>query len=517
MRVLPSVEVVAEDVDAMSVWRRICHRVAIWSVLLVLWGSSIPMVLAAPQTVYDFRLVQGTAALPVVKLYADIIGSGDVPAKGLQNEDFKAAIGGSPAKVTRVIPFEDSKEGVGFVLLVDISKSLSPAQFSLMKNTLAAFVDSMAEADRVALVSFGQGVKVIQDFTANRGKIKEQIAALSPTDEETAFYNGIDKAISIARTGGTEIPGRRVVITLTDGVNDLTGGVSKGDIADRLKADPVPLYLIGFVPGKPSAEEESAIGVMKTFSRISGGRYYDGRGGDWRGIYFAISRSIRSAFVIETQAPDFRSDGKAVPVSLTLAAANKVWTEKLDLTIPAGGPSTAGSPKPSDPKPTGDTGKGKEPGAAEIPWGWIAAGLLVVLCVVVLLLYRRRPAPAATGIIAPLSGPQAVQLIQQPGVLVRLTRVQAGQHPEQFDMEIADRVILGSDPRVSHLVFEQDNEIAAAHCEILFESGFLYLQDMESPGGTYLNGIAIMERQRIEEQDLLQLGRTELRITFPTS
>jgi len=501
----------------MREWRQGRHWLIVLSVLSLLSGPCLSLAFAAPPTVYDFRLVQGAADLPAVKLYVDIIGNGDVPAKGLRLEDFKASVGGTQAKVTRVTPFEDAKEGVGFVLLVDISKSLSPAQFSLMKNTLAAFVDSMAESDRVALITFGQGVKAIQDFTANRSKIKEHIAALSPTDEETAFYGGIDKAIVLARAGGAEIPSRRVVITLTDGVNDLTGGVSKGDIAERLKADPVPLYLIGFVPGKPSAEEESAIGVMKTFSRLSGGRYYDGRGGEWRGIYFAISRAIRSAFVIEAEVTNLRSEGAVFPISLTLSAANKVWTEKLDLTIPAGGAVVnAPAQQPDAITASGGKAAGKEAESAGNQWLWIAAGLVVILCAGGIVLLRRRsksptkPIPVASDPLTP------VQSTRQPGVLVRFTRVDVGAQSEPFDVEIVDRVVIGSDPRVSHLVFDQDGEIAAAHCEIVFESGLLYVKDLASPGGTYLNGVAISDRQRIDEQDILHLGRTEMRIAFPT-
>jgi pSer/pThr/pTyr-binding forkhead associated (FHA) protein len=43
----------------------------------------------------------------------------------------------------------------------------------------------------------------------------------------------------------------------------------------------------------------------------------------------------------------------------------------------------------------------------------------------------------------------------------------------------------------------------------------LYLRDLVSTTGTYLNGVALTDRQRIEEQDVLRIGRTEMRITFP--
>jgi MYXO-CTERM domain-containing protein len=463
--------------------------------------------------------------LPTVKLYVDIIGAGDVPAKGLQNEDFKATVGSVQAKVSRLIPFEDAKEGVGFVLLVDISKSLSREQFAQMKNTLAAFVDSMSEADRVALISFGQSVKVIQDFTANRSRIKDQIAGLAPTDEETAFYGGIDKAVGLARAGGADVPARRVVITLTDGVNDLTGGVGKGDIADRLKADPVPLYLIGFVQGKPSAEEESAIGVMKTFSRLSGGRYYDGRGGEWRGIYFAISRAIRSAFVLEAEVTNFRSEGAVFPISISLVAANRTWAGKMDLTIPAGGAVTAVQ---APPPPAASATAERQSSLSEPMSLWIllGVGLVALLAVGLFFLRRRRSLCVSTALPAtppnqartPESdgtAPASFPVAAAPGVLVRLTPIHEGTSPNQIELEIVDRVVIGSDPLVSHLVFEQDAGIAAAHCEIVFEEGCLFLQDLSSATGTYLNGVVLTDRQRIEEQDVLRIGHAEVRITFP--
>jgi Mg-chelatase subunit ChlD len=451
-------------------------------------------------------MTQGTANLPDIKAYVDIVGAGEVPAKGLQKEDLQAKVGSTSVKVSRLIPFEDAKEGVGYVLLVDISKSLSAAQFSLMKETLTAFVDAMSERDQAALVVFGSEVKLLQEFSPNRGKIKEKLAALGPSDEETAFYGGLDKAIAVARSGSSEVPRRRVVITLSDGVNDLTGGISKGDISAKLSADPIPLYLIGYLQGKPTPEEESAIGVMKDFASQSGGRFYDGRGGSWRGIYFAITRSIRSAFVVELDASGFRSEGGVYPVELSLTAANRTWTPRRQLTIPAGGTiaPTAGAAT-TQPVNQGSPGVGG--------WNvWLYAGIAAV---VALLgggwFWLRRRSAAVSVELAPFIGASSV-----PGVLMRLTQIQEGPSPHQFELEIVDRVVLGRDPVLSHLVFENDGEISPAHCEIFFESGCLYVQDLGSSQGTFINGNPLNGRHRIEEQDVLRIGRTELRIAFPT-
>jgi hypothetical protein len=103
----------------------------------------------------------------------------------------------------------------------------------------------------------------------------------------------------------------------------------------------------------------------------------------------------------------------------------------------------------------------------------------------------------------------------KPGVLTRLTRIHEGPPPDQLEFEIVDQVVLGSDPAVSHLVFENDREIASKHCRMFLEGGRLYLQDLASPQGTFLNGVELTSKQCIEEQDILKIGRTEMRITFP--
>lgn len=505
-------------------WRRLYRWVAIFVFCLTVGQN--PLVFGAPPTVYNFRLTQANAKLPVIKAYADIIGTGEVPAKGLQKEDLQAKIGSKAIKISRIVPFEDTQEGIGYVLLVDVSKSLSVAQFRLMQETIAAFVDAMSERDQAALVTFGSEVKVIQEFSPNRSRIKEKLAALRPSDEETAFYGGLDKAIAVARDGNAEVPVRKVVITLSDGVNDLTGGVSKGDISSRLSRDPVPLFLIGYVQGAPTPEEESAIGVMKDFANQSGGRYYDGRGGNWRGIYFAITRSIRSAFVIEADATGFRSEGTVYPLEISLKSANRTWTSSIQLTIPAGGtvaPATETAAAATKPSGTEKPRETKE-GSMTLYAGMAIA---VTMLATVLFWFRRRrggssvpakpelskpseAAPVSTGV-----GITVADMAATPGVFTRLTRIHEGPPPHQLEFEIVDRVVLGSDPAVSHLVFENDSDIAPAHCVIFFEGGRVYLQDLASPQGTFLNGVTLTSRQCIAEQDVLKIGRTEMRITFP--
>lgn len=504
-----------------------------------LWTVFVAVALAAVQAaavavaalqvpVYDFRLIQGWAELPRAAVYADIAGMNDTPAKGVRPEDLKVSLGTASGRVKRLVPFEDSREGIAYVLLVDVSKSLSARQFVQMKDTLAAFVDSMSESDQAALITFGSEVKTVQAFTPDRGRLKEKLAALQPADEDTAFYGAIERGIAVARAGGDGVPRRRVAITLTDGVNDFAGGVGKDDILKQLQQDPVTLYLIGFFQGRPTPAEESAIGVMKQFSRASGGRYYDGREGSWRGIYFAISRAIRNSFLIELEFPELRSEGSVYPLEIGLTAAGRTWTDKLQLTVPAGGKPAAGNAEEKQKGGAGGSGQTANSGPTVALAGGAAA--VVLAGGLWYWLRRRRSAPAAApaatgpaadadaadGLSGAASASEATAAAVGPaGIAVRLIRLHEGRPAEQFEFEIDGCVVIGSDPARSHLVLESDSRVAPAHCELFVAAGRLYVRELETEQGTLLNGVPVTDRQPVENQDVLSLGGAEMRIAFP--
>ena len=228
--------------------------------------------------------------------------------------------------------------------------------------------------------------------------------------------------------------------------------------------------------------------------------------------------------------PDFRSEGAIYPLEISLAAANRTLTEKLQLTVPAGGAAPPAKPETSSDK------AGKE-AAGKPDAGSGQAAVLAGFAAVVLLgaggwFWRRRRtagsgASGAENTTIPAAGepkpaeavppglPPALPAQPTPGVLVRLTRIHEGPPPNQFELEIDSGVIIGSDPRASHLVLDTDSRIAPAHCEIVFAAGRLYIRDLGTAQGTFLNGAAVTGRQVIEEQDVLRLGATELQITFP--
>ncbi|MCO5169892.1 MAG: FHA domain-containing protein [Planctomycetes bacterium] len=58
----------------------------------------------------------------------------------------------------------------------------------------------------------------------------------------------------------------------------------------------------------------------------------------------------------------------------------------------------------------------------------------------------------------------------------------------------------------------RDKDVGFKHARLIIEDGAVFLEDLKSKGGTYLNGEKVEERVPLKDQDELRLGTAELRI-----
>jgi hypothetical protein len=97
----------------------------------------------------------------------------------------------------------------------------------------------------------------------------------------------------------------------------------------------------------------------------------------------------------------------------------------------------------------------------------------------------------------------------RPGVQPRLEVVAAmGQRPgSAFD--IAHGVTLGRGDGADILV--EDPFASSAHARIFPRGDFMYIEDMGSTNGTYLNGRQLRAAERLSVSDLIRIGDSEYR------
>jgi hypothetical protein len=97
----------------------------------------------------------------------------------------------------------------------------------------------------------------------------------------------------------------------------------------------------------------------------------------------------------------------------------------------------------------------------------------------------------------------------QPGAQPRLEVVAAMGHSPGSAFDIARGVTLGRGDGADILV--EDPFASSAHARIFPRGDFMYIEDMGSTNGTYLNGRQLHAAERLSVSDLIRIGDSEYR------
>lgn len=186
------------------------------------------------------------------------------------------------------------------ILAVDLSGSMAEADMRLggrpvdrltaVKAVLSDFLERR-RGDRVGLIVFGSQAYTLTPLTTDLGTVREQLADMdiAMAGRETAIGDAL--ALSVRRlreasaTQDARPPGqgRRVVVLLTDGVNN-TGVVEPERATSLAAAEGVRVHTIGFgreggAPGLfgmvlPRAQADIDEAALRAISDATGGRFF---------------------------------------------------------------------------------------------------------------------------------------------------------------------------------------------------------------------------------------------------
>jgi VWFA-related protein len=547
------------------------HRLVTGLMLAVLCGPGV-LADAAPA----IRVAQVVAQDTAVTVYLDIRDGDGRAVAGVAAEQLSATLGARPASVEELVPVADTSEGIAHIFLVDVSKSLTAAQFALLKTALAEWADGLRPVDRAALIAFGKGVRVVQDFTGDVALLKTQIVTLAPTDSQTFFHQGLVSALTLGQRRDAGLPERRVIVTLTDGIDDVAGGVTADEVYTQLRESRIPLYAIGLASGRDRAKRDAGLNALGQFARRSGGSFRDASGADdLPAAYSTLRQEIAEQYRVRLSCADCIADGTLHRLQLVLRQDPAVVSTDLDVRLLAARDTLTGQETPAEeatpsgedeapPAPDAAAEPAKEeastvPGKADTaeeagkteksttptegawsvipsfePWQWSAATAALLLTVVLLwlILQRRRTAAAETAAAELRAGAEAARSVPDPAELpptqvspprtppppagprLQLTAVSGQRRGERFGLVLDGPKAIGRAADCA-LVLDNDPEVSQRHCQLRFSGAHLMIEDLGSTNGTRVNGVPIAAAYALADGDIVGIGRTELRVTWP--
>lgn len=465
------------------------------------------------------RIVQARAATPKVAVYLDIRTELGSAVSGVKADQIQAEIGPYRASTKSLQSVQDTGEGVAYIFLVDVSKSLKPEQFAKIRTALLRWAESLGEKDRAALVTFGESVKTAQDFTADKAVLKTRIDELALTDVHTRLHDGLIRALDLGRRQDADLPRRRVIVTPTDGVADVAGGSTRDETMARIKEEPVPIYAIGYAAATvPARARDEGFKTLGAFAHASGGAFVTAGTAPLDEVFAKIQAAIGEAYLLLLDCATCPGDGRAYPLHIRFQADTRVLTAVSEVRL---------VPGPVVPVPVIQAEPPPKEQALPL-WLWVGAGLGVAVVFGWLLMRRKGVVPAPTSAApepvpvshqakpggAPIELASTARPMTRPGVRILLTAVSGAQRGREWVTEVGTDAVIGRSASCA-VTIDDDGEISARNSVLSSEGGLFFVEDLGSTNGTSINGSPIKGRRRVGDGDLILVGRTELRLTLP--
>ncbi|MDF2926045.1 MAG: hypothetical protein K0R57_4959 [Paenibacillaceae bacterium] len=502
----------------------------------------------------------GTAAITAVQitgeaihLYVDALDQDGMPLK-TEPDSAAAFLGDRSLPVLGTEAFGASGEAAAYTFLVDISVSVNPGQNKGLKEPLLALAEQMKPDDQVSIVAFGSEVTVLQDFTKDKEAVRGSIAGITAKDNSTNLYKGVVKALDLLSGKRDGLPAKRILVILSDGEEWHDKGITREEVYMKIRETGIPVYTVSFHNAKASAQSKEYMKVLGSFARASSGQEYvlgqEGATADT--IVRSIHARVDGGLIVRLDRKGIKGEGQSAYLKLALTTQQGTVLESgkdIRMDVPEASPKAspeappaAGEQLPADAGPEARADEAAE--ELSVPshkrwldaWLWWTAGVAAALVVFTVMRRRKRRAgaePDAPMVQAEAGMGEAVEYISDDcgrtqamgidfqenkqrspggGVLVRLTQLGRHEAEQPVSVRLSDCLVIGRDRSKAEIIFGDDDRLSGRHCELLLRSGHVYVSDLQSTNGTYINGVRIEGSYLLQHDDVLLIGSMELRV-----
>ena len=235
-------------------------------------------------------------------------------ATGLRAEDFEIYEDGVRQQVEF---FATADVPLDLILLIDASSSMVD-KVDAVRKAANGFVDTLREGDRGAVVSFADGVSVLQTLTADRALIRgaiDRTGAKGATALHNAIYVSLKEFGRRAAAAGDVR--RQAIAVLSDG-EDTSSLLSFDDVLEMAKRSGVAIYTIGLksnlMPSAGPADRryfsQSDFAMKQLASETGAVPFFPQTVRDLSKVYDAIAAELASQYSIGYVPRNVREDGK---------------------------------------------------------------------------------------------------------------------------------------------------------------------------------------------------------------
>lgn len=209
-----------------------------------------------------------------------------------QEQNYEAYLGGEALNYDKSAQFSELNEGVDYYILLDISASIPDSQFANIKDGIINFISSKGEKDKCVLLTFGDESNVVLNGSENPQDAAAVVQGLQNKDMETVLFQTLVKTADMIDQAAQTEEKRRVIITITDGEDCVTGQATSNEAVSELNHKGIPMYAIAVDVGK-----EEYINSFGELARNTGGTMSIFNSGTCLDLMNQIRNTVQDSYV----------------------------------------------------------------------------------------------------------------------------------------------------------------------------------------------------------------------------
>lgn len=209
-----------------------------------------------------------------------------------QEQNYEAYLGGEALNYDKSAQFSELNEGVDYYILLDISASIPDSQFANIKDGIINFISSKGEKDKCILLTFGDESNVVLNGSENPQDAAAVVQGLKNDDMETVLFQTLVKTADMIDQAAQTEEKRRVIITITDGEDCVTGQATSNEAVSELNHKGIPMYAIAVDVGK-----EEYINSFGELARNTGGTLSIFNSGTCLDLMNQIRNTVQDSYV----------------------------------------------------------------------------------------------------------------------------------------------------------------------------------------------------------------------------
>ena len=452
----------------------------------------------------------------------------------LGTDDLKCSASNQGAEVLAVGTLEDNEAITKTTILVDISTSVPSSMRENVIATLNRLIESKAANEEYRLVTFGEKLDMLTDFSADRYDLSNAVGKIEFNGTQSKIYDAIYNTIPAITADDGEIVFHRTIV-FTDGVDDTANGITREELFIRLQNERYPIDIVE-ISRQAVAENKD----LAAIARMSNGRYHSfNPQSDIAELVCGMD--VRGYSYLQAKVPAPLLDGSIRQLDITDGSVSISADIKFPVFDAPPEPTPEPEPEPESKPESKPVSVAVTPPALVIKEEpepvskvtgeytsvvFIGAGiaLFVIIALVIVLVLTRSRRNKNTSYSAPLvvSQEQEVDIyadrteffndVSYSNVHYTIKLSNQNNPSQTWTLPVTSDLLIG---RAEHChVRLEDKSVSREQCKITLHGSALAVVYMGSTNKTSLNGSNLVASSPIQSGDTLKLGRVTLRIDY---